>query len=89
VHNIPRPGGDSENVWKRFYSVSRGHVIPTQQTGRENVDTASVFLYTKPDVQIRYSSATYTNEVITKLHVQVWYSLATYTNEVITFKKQH
>ena len=44
VHNIPRSGGDSENV---------GKVIQTQQIGREgreNLDTASTFLYTKPDV---------------------------------------
>ena len=59
--------------------MNRGHVIQTQQIGRENLDTASTFLYTKPDVQIRYSSATYTtNEVITKPHVQIRYSLATY-----------
>ena len=58
MHNIPRSGGDSENMWGWFYSVNRGHVIQTQQTGRENMDTASIFLYTKPDVQIRYSSAT-------------------------------
>ena len=69
--------------------MNRGHVIPTQQVGWENLDTASTVLYTKPDVQIRYSSATHTNEVITKPYVQIRYSLVTYTNEVITFKKQH
>ena len=83
MHNIPRSRGDSENMWERFYSVNRGHVIQTQQIGRENLDTASTFLYTKPDGQIRYSSATYTNEVITKSHVQIRYSLATYTVSLI------
>ena len=39
-------------TWGRFYSVNGGHLIQTQQTCRENLDTASIFLYTKPDVQI-------------------------------------
>ena len=71
MHNKPRSGGDSENMSDRFYSVNRGHVIQTQQIGRENLDTASTFLYTKPDVQIRYSLATYTVSLIncsTNLH---------------------
>ena len=32
---IPRSEGDSESMWERFYSVNRGHVIQTQQIGRE------------------------------------------------------
>ena len=47
MHNVPRSGGDSENMWERFYSVNRGHVIQTQQIGREKLGYSKYILVYK------------------------------------------